>query len=352
MYWNTESGLIVDKIGSRNLLVADETCMNIAGDKLSKRLKDIRAETTKILFGGQSRKKKFIRISQIALKGEYDGVIAIGGGKVGDTARGVCDKTGLKLCVVPTVAASDAPTASLYAVYTNDDRLVECRFTKNPDLVLVDTEIIAQAPERFLVSGMADALATWVEVKAAAQSSKPTTAGGLPTITALAIAEKCEEIIFKFGLQAFEANRAQVATSALDAVVEANILMSGLGYESGGLSAAHAIHNALTVLRGEIEKKTHGEKVAYGTLAQLFLENRSFKEIDKFIRFYRRIGLPTTFAELGIKNISRDELKQVGTAAVIPTETIHRMPFEITEHEVIDALVAVDAYVRNEYLMR
>ena len=35
-------------------------------------------------------------------------------------------------------------------------------------------------------------------------------------------------------------------TPALERVVEANTLLSGLGFESGGLCIAHAVHNGLT----------------------------------------------------------------------------------------------------------
>ena len=64
-------------------------------------------------------------------------------------------------------------------------------FPHNPDLVLVDTEVAANAPFRFLVSGMGDALATWVEARATAEARKPTMAGGQPTMAGLALARLC-----------------------------------------------------------------------------------------------------------------------------------------------------------------
>lgn len=300
-------------------------------------------------FGGQSSMEEIDRIAEICRKGNYEAILAVGGGKIGDTARGVIAQTGLRLGVIPTIAATDAPVASLYAIYDEHDELQACKFTRNPDLVIVDTDIISKAPERYLASGMADALATWVEARANSSHNGVTTAGGHATLAGLAIAEKCEQIIFQYGIQAYEANKAKVVTPALEYVVEANILLSGIGYESGGLAAAHAIHNGLTILGGETENIMHGEKVAYGTLAQLFLENRPMEEIDRFVAFYRRLHLPTTFADLLLEDISYEDLLNVGKAATAEGDTMKQMPFEVTADDVADALIAVDAYVRRKY---
>lgn len=338
---------IIDSLGKKLLIIGDQNAYDFAGKQLCENLEQLHVQVHFEMFCGQSSFAEINRVAQIGEQGKYTAIIAVGGGKAADTARGVSHKLGICLGIVPTIAASDAPVASLYAVYSEEDEVLEYGFTRNPDLVMVDTEVISKAPARYLASGMADGLATWVEARACAQADEVTTAGGKATIAGLAIAEKCEEIIFKFGIQAYEANKAKVVTPALDAVVEANILLSGIGYESGGLTAAHSIHNGFTVLSGEIGKTTHGEKVAYGILTQLFLENRSVEELNRFIRFFQRIDLPTTLEELKIPDISYEELLKVGDAATAGSETIHRMPFGITAEDVADALLAVDAYVRS-----
>ena len=134
-------------------------------------------------------------------------------------------------------------------------------------------------------------------------------------------------------------------TPALEAVVEANTLLSGIGFESGGLAAAHAIHNGFTALHGDIHQLTHGEKVAYGTLTQLFLENRPTAELDRYIDLYQDLGLPTTLAELHLSSEDTDALLQVGRQATVAGETIHQMPFAVNAEDVAAALQAVDAYV-------
>lgn len=113
------------------------------------------------------------------------------------------------------------------------------------------------------------------------------------------------------------------------------------------MAAAHAIHNGFTALTGDIHHLTHGEKVAYGTLVQLFLENRPKEVLDKYIRFYQQIGMPTTLKEMHLENASYEDLLKVGQQATIEGETIHQMPFEVKASDIAQAIVAVDAYVHG-----
>ena len=213
---------------------------------------------------------------------------------------------------------------------------------------MVDTKVISQAPKRLLASGIADGLATWVEARAVMQANGKTMLGQQQTLAGIAIAKKCEETLFADGLQAMAACEAKVVTPALENIVEANTLLSGLGFESGGLAAAHAIHNGFTALTGDIHHLTHGEKVAYGTLVQLLLENRPKEELDKYIEFYKKIGMPTTLKEMYLDQVGYDDLIKVGKQATMEGETIHQMPFKISPSDVAQAIIAVDAYVNSK----
>ncbi len=337
----------IEKLGKHPLLLCDQVVWDIVGEEFSNHLKEANLDVTHVPFQGEASTQEIHRVTTIGIDKKSDVVLALGGGKTIDAGKAIGDQLGVPVAVLPTIASTDAPTSALSVIYTEEGTFERYLFyTKNPELVLVDTRVISKAPTRLLASGIADALATLVEVKAVLQNNGTTMAGGTPTLAAIAIAEKCEETLFTFGLQAIEANRAKVVTEALEAVVEANTLLSGIGFESGGLAAAHAIHNGFTALHGEIHSLTHGEKVAYGTLTQLFLENHSKTVLDTYIRFYQALGLPTTLAELKLENVSYDELLKVGEQATIEGETIHQMPFVVTAEEVTDALFAVDAYVK------
>jgi glycerol dehydrogenase len=159
--------------------------------------------------------------------------------------------------------------------------------------------VIAGSPVRLLVAGMGDALATWFEAKACAESGAKNMRGGASTRTALALAELCYKTLLADGVAAIGALERREPNEALDRLVEANTLLSGLGFESSGLAAAHAIHNGLTAAPGT-HAYMHGEKVAFGLLAQLMLESQPASVVEEVLAFANSVGLPTTLADIGI----------------------------------------------------
>lgn len=338
----------IKSLGNHSLLLCDDMVWGIVGETLDNNLKKEGIIVTHVSFNGEASTSEINRVSGIAQSNHCDLVIGLGGGKTIDAAKAVSDQLVLPVAIVPTIASTDAPTSALSVIYSDEGVFEQYLFyKKNPELVLVDTAVISKAPSRLLASGIADALATWVEGRSVIEAHGQTMGGAAPTLAAEAIAAKCEEILFSNAFQAMEACRAKVVTPALEAIVEANTLLSGIGFESCGLAAAHAIHNGFTALHGEIHSLTHGEKVAYGTLTQLFLENKPKSMLDKFISFYQGLELPTTLADLKLENISYEELLKVGMLATQEGETIHQMAENFSAEDVTDALFAVDAYVRS-----
>lgn len=336
----------IQKLGDRALLLADDVVWEIVGEKLASLLTDAGIKVTREPFRGEASNAEINRVTAIGQDQSVNLVLALGGGKAIDAGKAIADDLAVPVAILPTVASTDAPTSALSVIYSEDGIFEKYRFyKKNPDLVLLDSQIIAQAPARFFASGIADALATAVEMRPAVNGNHDNMAGGKATLAAQAIGDKSKEVLFADGIQAFKAVEKQVVTPAVENVIEANTLLSGLGFESGGLSAAHAIHNGFTALEGDIHHLTHGEKVAYGTLTQLFLENRPTAEINAYIDLYQALHLPTTLAELHLDSNDRASLLKVGQQATIEGETIHSMPYPVTAENVADALIAVDAYV-------
>jgi glycerol dehydrogenase len=298
-------------------------------------------------FGGECSLAEIERVKAAARQHKAQVIVGAGGGKVLDTARAVAADLDSPVVTCPTVASSDAPCSALSVLYTDQGVFQEYRFyRKNPDLVLVDTRVIAQGPPRLLVAGMGDALATWFEARTCAEGHVRNMRGGASTRSALALAKLCYETLREDGAEALRAVRAQVVTPALERLVEANTLLSGLGFESSGLAAAHAVHNGLTAAPATHDY-FHGEKVAYGLLVQLVLEGQPRSVREPVLRFATEVGLPVTLAEIGLHEMPPELLHRVAQRATAQGETIHNEPFEVRPDLVADAILAADALGRG-----
>lgn len=297
-------------------------------------------------FNGECSKTEISRLTGIMEEKGCDLVIGIGGGKILDTAKAAAYYREVPVLICPTIASTDAPCSALSVINTDEGVFEEYLFLRsNPNMVLMDTEIITKSPVRLTIAGMGDALATYFEARACQRKGATTCAGGLGTNAAMALAELCYHTLMEEGLKAKIALEAGACTPAVEKIIEANTLLSGIGFESCGLAGAHAIHNGLTVLP-ECHHMYHGEKVAFGTLVQLILENVPEEELDEVVDFCVELGLPVTLKELGVEEVTEEKIMAVAKAACAENDTLHNMPFEVTPESVAAAIKAADAYGR------
>ena len=344
-------GEYLKPIGSSPLLVADDLVWGLVGHDIEASLKSSGLPAQREAFHGIPSAKEVDRIVEVIKRVDADVVVAVGGGSVIDTVKAAGYLAGIRWANCPTVASTDAPCSALSVIYTEEGEFEEYRFfPRNPDLVLVDSQVVANAPVELLVAGVGDALATWLEARATARSNSKTMAGGLPTVTGTALAQLSWDVLWDNALQAVDAVRDHEVTPAVEKVIEANTLLSGLGFESGGLAAAHAIHNGLTAVAAT-HGLAHGQKVNIGSVTQLVLEGAPAGEIRDFIEFTTRVGLPTTLTEVGLQADDLDSLRTVADAATVDGETIHAMPFEVSSADVVSALASIERFatrVRRE----
>ena len=303
--------------------------------------------TMLVPFGGECCEPELLRVEQIVKNHQIDIIVGMGGGKAIDTAKIVSDRTNIPVIIVPTIASTDAPCSACAVIYTEDGIFQSVYYQKmNPQVVLVDMRIIAEAPTRFLVSGMGDALATWFEARSCTASHSLNACGGHSTMAAMHLARLCYDILLADGLAAKTDNDHHRISPALQRVVEANTLLSGIGFESSGLAAAHSVHNGLTALE-ETHSFYHGEKVAFGVLTGLHLNKAPAEEMGTVYKFCESVGLPTTFSDLGLKNPDEQALMKAAEKACMPDECIHHETFRVTPRMVYDAMIAADAMGRK-----
>lgn len=332
--------------GKKALILISQGGYKRIGDLIEKSFDGVECEPEFDYFNGECSRTEINRLSALMKEKGCDMVIGVGGGKIFDTAKAVAFYNGTPVVICPTIASTDAPCSALSVIYTDGGVFEEYLFLPaNPNLVMMDTDIIAKSPVRLTVAGMGDALATYFEARACKQSGAVSCAGGKTTGAAMALAELCFNTLMEEGVKAKIALEAGACTEAVDKIIEANTLLSGIGFESAGLAGAHAIHNGMTVLE-ECHDMYHGEKVTFGTIAQLVLENVPLEELEEVIEFCIEVGLPVTWEQLGAKNITDDQIMEVAEAACAETDTLHNMPFEVTPETTFAALKAADAYGR------
>ena len=296
-----EIGIHAARMGTKALFTGGKTALNVCGSMVEASLKDNKVGCRKEVFNGECSDKEIGRLVSLAKANAADLVIAAGGGKVIDTGKAMGYEMKIPVRIAPTIAATDAPCSALVGhLFGARCFLTLPGSTKNPDCVLVDTILVANAPVELLVSGMGDALATYWEADTCAKSCKPNALTGAcpPTLSSLALARLCYDTLLEYGLQAKLAVEKKSVTPAVEAIVEANTLLSGLGFESGGLAGAHALHNGLTVLEAS-HGKFHGQKVAFGVLTQMVLEGRPSRDVDQVLTFLSERGLTGLFGGSG-----------------------------------------------------
>jgi glycerol dehydrogenase len=312
------------------------------GDVLENSLGSAGLSSAKTIFHGESSVQEVERVATCFQRSNkpINVIIGVGGGKCLDTARMAASKLKVPLVAVPTTASTDAPTAAHSVVYDENGVFDRVEFsTVSPLLVLADLDIIADAPPRYLIAGMGDAYSTYFEARCCMENPGALTVrGARPTMAALAIARQCHDVLLEYGVEALQELKSGCAGSAFNRIVEANILLSGIGFESGGLAGAHAVAQGLTVCSDLHKNCLHGELVAIGVMTQLIMEER-MDEAQETARFFKAVGLPFYLEQLGFDPQKRQaELHEIVQRS-LDVFFMRYEPFEVTYNLLKSAIV-------------
>lgn len=339
----TQAGVAIATLGSRPLVVGGASALAVSQPRLQQVLEQQQLQQDIADYGGDCSEAGLARLRQAVTAHEADVIIGIGGGKALDAAKLLADQQRLPVVTIPTSAATCAAWTALSNVYSEQGAfLYDVSLNHCPNLLILDYDLIQTAPQRMLVAGIGDALAKWYEASVSSGHSEQTL-----IIAAVQQARVLRDILFQKSVAALKEPGSAVWREVVDATVLLAGVIGGLGGAQCRTVAAHAVHNGLTHL--PIHSSIHGEKVAYGILVQLRLEEMlqgnglAGTARQQLLKFYAEIGLPQKLGDLGLGEIRLGELRQAAEIAVAPNSDIHRLPFKVVPEQLMAAMVSTTA---------
>ncbi|MCL4746703.1 MAG: glycerol dehydrogenase [Burkholderiaceae bacterium] len=301
------------RFGSNALLLADE----VVEERLALAVDTRLVAGACVRFGGECTEEEIARVAQVGTDRRCDVVVGAGGGKALDVAKAVAHELGTEVVIVPTIASNDAATSRLSVLYDKTHRVRGVRrLDLNPALVLVDTKVIIAAPRRFFVAGIGDALSKVFESDACRTARGRSFFDAEPPLAAQALADACYRTLRSSAARALDALARGTPDQAFEDTTEAAVLLSGLAFENGGLSVAHALTRGFTAVP-QLATSLHGEQVSVGLVVQLILADTSASDLGELIAFMRSIGLPTSMRDLAIEPIDESEIAKTVAAVTL-----------------------------------
>ena len=333
-------------LGKRPLIVGGSNSLAAAKPFLQPILQQQQLEPAETAYGNDCSESALERLREAAAAHKADFIIGVGGGKALDAAKLLAHQCKIPIATIPTSAATCAAWTALSNIYSEQGAFqYDVTLARCPDLLILDYGLIQTAPQRTLVAGIGDAIAKWYEASVSSGTSEQTM-----IIAAVQQARILRDILFQKSAAALKEPGSEIWQEVTDAVVLLAGVIGGIGGAQCRTVAAHAVHNGLTHLLAS-HGTLHGEKVAYGILVQLRLEEMlqnnqlAATARQQLLKFYSEIGLPQTLDDLGLGDISLAELQRAAEIACTPNSDIHRLPFKVVPEQLMAAMVSTTAPV-------
>ncbi len=344
----TQSGEAIARLGKRPLVVGGDRTLAVIQSFLQPVLEQHNLQFAQTSYSPDCSETSLASLRQAVTAHKADLIIGIGGGKAIDTAKLLAHQSQLPIVTIPTSGATCAAWTALSNIYSDQGAfLYDVSLDRCPDLLILDYELIKTAPQRTLIAGIGDALAKWYEASVSSGHSEQSL-----IIAAVQQARVLRDILFQKSAAAIKDPGSDVWREVVDATVLLAGVIGGIGGAQCRTVAAHAVHNGLTHIP-DSHNALHGEKVAYGILVQLRLEEMllgnqlAASARQQLLKFYAEIGLPQTLNDLGLGNITIRELRQAVELALSPNSDIHRLPFKVVPDQLMAAMVSTTAPVET-----
>lgn len=343
-----QSGEAIARLGQRPLVVGGQSTLAAFTLQLQPILEQQQLSSNFASYSPDCSEASLISLQEAVAKHQADCIIGIGGGKALDTAKLLAHQCKLPIVTVPTSAATCAAWTALSNIYSDEGAFqYDVALDRCPDLLILDYSLIQTASQRTLVAGIGDALAKWYEASVSSGSSPITL-----IIAAVQQARVLRDILFQKSVDALREPGSEAWREVVDATVLLAGVIGGLGGAQCRTVAAHAVHNGLTHISAA-HNALHGEKVAYGILVQLRLEEMlasnqlAALSRQQLLKFYSEIGLPQTLDDLGLGDITLAQLRQAAEIACRPGSDIHRLPFPVLPEQLMAAMVSTTTPVEK-----
>ncbi|WP_293145005.1 MULTISPECIES: iron-containing alcohol dehydrogenase family protein [unclassified Microcoleus] len=341
-----QAGDAIARFGKRPLIVGGSNSLATAQPYLQPILEQQQLESAQTAYGNDCSERSLETLRAAVQTHKADFIIGVGGGKALDAAKLLAHQCQIAIVTIPTSAATCAAWTALSNIYSEQGAFqYDVTLARCPDLLILDYGLIQTAPQRTLVAGIGDAIAKWYEASVSSGHSEQTL-----IISAVQQARILRDILFQKSAAALKEPGSETWQEVTDAAVLLAGVIGGIGGAQCRTVAAHAVHNGLTHLLAS-HGTLHGEKVAYGILVQLRLEeilqNNQLAATarQQLLKFYAEIGLPQTLEDLGLGDVSLTQLQRAAEIACYPNSDIHRLPFKVVPEQLMAAMVSTTAPV-------
>jgi glycerol dehydrogenase len=335
------SGKEIAQLGIRPLVVGGNQTIEVIKPRLEPVSTTAKLASQFASYSPDCAESSLIRLKKQVQEHSADLIIGVGGGKALDTAKLLAYQCELPIVTIPTSGATCAAWTALSNIYSEAGAFqYDVALSRCPELLILDYGLVRTAPQRTLVAGIGDAIAKWYEASVSSGNSSSTL-----LISAVQQARILRDILFQKSAIALQKPESEEWREVVDATVLLAGVIGGIGGADCRTVAAHAVHNGLTHLL-EAHDILHGEKVAYGILVQLRLEEMvqgnqlAASARQQLLQFYTDIGLPKTLEDLGLADITLAQLRQVAAIATQPQSDIHRLPFTVSAEQLTAAMVS------------